>query len=209
MATTMTFSVNYVDADVDYATAPNNYIDVSPLEDYLIWSEDLEDLMTHEPTADELNEHASVISDSAPVTVAECLLMDSSHNIGGTYYTHLVKGMGLNNRYVFAFRFSGATAMIPRLEAWDDSNHATASKHVLGFGVPANSWVKAINTTDTLPGAGWVGTSIAGASNYVELDSAALTAAKDLYCNCKVVIPQAYATPAAETFVLCVRYTYL
>jgi hypothetical protein len=209
MATAMIFSVNYVDADVSYTTTPADYIDVDLTNDYLIWSATLDDLMTHEPTADELNENATIISDSVATTIAKCLLMDYSHSVGGSLYTHLVKGMGENKRYVFAFRFDGITATIPRLEAWDTSAHSTANKNVLGLGTPANSMVKAVKTTDALPGAGWAGTAIAGASNYVELDSAVLAGAKDLYCNCKVVIPQSYATPSAETFCLTVRYTYL
>jgi hypothetical protein len=213
--TNMDFFVNYVDADVTYFTTPADYIEVDLTNDYLIWSEDLDDLMTHEPTADELNEHASVISDSAIVTVAECLLMDYSHNVGGSYYTHLIMGMGENKRYVFAFSFDGATAMIPRLEAWDDDTHTTIAKHVLGVSTPANSWVKAVKTTDGAPGVAWVGTAIAGASNYVELATAPLDdlgsgeTSQELYANIKITIPQSYATPAAETFVICVRYTWI
>lgn len=212
MATAMTFRVNYVDATVAYGTTPADYIAVDLTNDYLIWTagdSTVKDLMTSEPTASELNAAASVISDSADVTVALCLLMDYSHNVGGAYYTHKVIGMSENKRYVFCFSFDDVTATIPRLEAWDTSAHSTTAKNVLGAGTPANSMVKAIKTTDGLPGAGWAGTAIAGASNYVELDSAVLSGAKDLYANIKIVIPTAYATPAAETFVLTVRYTYL
>ena len=212
MATAMIFSINYVDSIVAYATTPADYIDVDLVNDYLIWTAGdlvVKDLMTHEPTSDELNAAASSISDVADVTVALCLLMDYSHNVGGAYYTHKVLGMGENKRYSFAFRFDGITATIPRLEAWDTSAHSTANKHVLGAGTPANSFAKAVKTTDALPGANWVGTAIAGALNYVELDSAALTGAKDLYANIKIVIPTSYATPAAETFVWTIRYTYL
>ena len=135
--------------------------------------------------------------------------MDYSHNVGGSYYTHLVKGMGENKRFVFAFSFDGATATTPRLEAWDDSDHDSSDTNVLGAGTPADSMVKAVKTTDSLPGAGWAGTPIAGASDYLELDTAALSGAKDLYANIKIVIPTAYATPAAETFIFTVRFTYL
>lgn len=212
MATALDVLVNYVDAAVAKATTPADYIEMDLTNDYLIWTAGdatVKDLMTHEPTSDELNTAASVISDDADVDIALCLLMDYSHNVGGAYYTHKVIGMGENKRYVFCFAFDGATAMIPRLEAWDDSNHTTIAKNVLGAGTPANSFIKAVKTTDALPGAGWTGTAIAGASNYVELDSAALTVAKDLYANIKIVLPQSYATPAAETFCLTVRYTWL
>lgn len=212
MATAMSFLINYVDADVAYAVTPADYIELDLVNDYLIWTAGdsvVKDLMTHEPTSDELNNAASVISDSADTTVALCLLMDYSHDVGGAYYTHKVIGMGENKQYVYCFSFDGATAMIPRLEAWDDDNHTKSDKHVLGAGTPANSFVKAVKTTDAPAGAGWAGTAIAGASNYVELDSAALTVAKALYANIKIVIPTAYATPVAETFVLTVRYTWL
>jgi len=135
--------------------------------------------------------------------------MDYSHDIGGVYYTHKVMGMSEDKQYPFCFSFDNPTATIPRLEAWDDSGHTTAIKNVLGLGTPLNSMVKAIKTTDGTPGAGWIGTPIAGTSNYVELDSAALSVAKDLYANMKIVIPAGYVTPSAETFVHTIRYTYL
>lgn len=212
MATAMIFRVNYVDAAVAYATTPTDYIDVDLVNDYLIWTAGdttVKDLMTHEPIASELNAAATVIDDVDPVEVAKCLLMDYSHNVGGAYYTHLVKGMNENKQYSFCFSFDGPTATIPRLEAWDTSAHATANKNVLGLGVPADSFVKAVKTTSGAPGAGWTGTAIAGVANYVELDSAVLSGAKDLYANIKIKIAAAYSTPAAETFVLTIRYTYL
>jgi len=213
MATAMTFLINYVNANVAYVTTPADYILLDDLtNDYLIWSATLADLLTHEPTTDELNENATIISDSAATTIAKCLLMDYSHY--GGYYTRLVKGMGENKQYVFAFRFNGITATEPKLEAWDTSAHTTYLKHVLGAGTPASSMLQAKCTTTSLPGTGdW--TSIAGLSNYIrlndgtDLDPHPLSGAKDLYCNLKIKIPVAYATPAAETFVLTVRYTYL
>ncbi|KKL86641.1 hypothetical protein LCGC14_1942670, partial [marine sediment metagenome] len=60
------------------------------------------------------------------------------------------------------------------------------------------------------------GTAIAGADNIVQLNNGngALSAlgsgitSQELYCNCKIVIPTAYDTPAAETFVLTTRFTW-
>jgi hypothetical protein len=218
MATTMTLLVNYVDADVDYQTTPADFIALDLANDYLIWSEDLDDLMTHEPTTDELNEHAVIIDEDDDKMVPECLLMDKSHDVGGSYYTHLVIGMGDNKKFVFAFSFDGATANEPQLEAWDDSDHDSTDKHVLGAGTPADSMVKAICTTTSAPGASWTGTAIAGsgATRVVKLNdgSGALPelesgeVSQELYANIKIVIPQAYATPAIETFVLTVRFTW-
>lgn len=210
--TSLAIRANLVDATHTFAAFPADYITLDLINDYLIWSEDLEDLMTHEPTSDELNEHAVIIDDAAIKTVPECLVMDYSHNWGGAYYTHLVIGMGDNKRYVFCFSFDGATAMEPQLEAWDDDTHLTTAKHVLGNGTPANSMIKAVCTTLALPGAGWAGTAIAGSNSarVVKLNggNGALSGAGHLYANIKIQIPMAYATPAVEAFTLTVRYTW-
>jgi len=221
MSTALTVLANYVDAAVTYATTAADYIALDLTNDYLVWTEGdatVKDLMTHEPTPAELNAAASIISDTADKTVTLCLLMDYSHNVGGAYYTHTVKGMGLNNRYVFGFSFDGSTASEPTLEAWDDSDHDSYAKHVLGAGVPASSMVKAVCTTSALPGVSWAGTAIAGSGTgrYINLNAgngalAVLTSgetSQELYANVKIVIPTAYATPAVEEFVLCCRYTW-
>ena len=221
MATTLSVLVNYVDADVDYATTPADYIEMDLTNDYLIWTDGndtVKDLMTSEPTASELNEAATEIDDSLDTEVALCLLMDYSHDVGGSYYTHEVKGIGENKRYVFAFSFDGATAMEPRLEVWDDSNHDSTDNHVLGNGTPANSMVKAVCTTSSAPGASWVGTAIAGSGTgrYLNLNDgngalgslASGETSQELYANVKIVVPAAYSTGTIENFVLAVRYTY-
>ena len=211
--TNLSILVNYVDSDVNYETTPADYIALDLTNDYLIWTEGdatVKDLMTHAPTPEELNAAATKIDPDNPVTVAKCLLMDYSHDVGGAYYTHLVKGMAENKRYVYCFSFDGATASEPQLEAWDNSSHNTTNNHVLGNGTPANSFVKGVCTTASLPGAGWAGAALAGVSNILQLNNGngALVGAGDLYANLKIKIPAAYATPAAETFVLTVRYTW-
>jgi hypothetical protein len=211
MATNMIFGINYVDADVAYATTPADYILVDLANDYLIWSKTLADLMTHQPTSDELNANAEIIDPSLAVTVSKCLLMDYSHDVSGSYYTHLVKGMGLNKKYSFMFSFDDATATEPQLEVWDDATHTTAIKNVLGLGTANNSFIKGKCTTNTLPGDNWPGASLAGASNVLLLNdgNGALVGSTDLYANLKIVLPANYATPAAESFVFSVRYTYI
>jgi len=213
MATLMTFLVNQVDASVAYVTTPADYLLVDLTYDSLIWtSGDLvvKNHMIDNPTPSELNTAATVIDEVNPITVPLCLYNDYDGVSG--FYTHTVVGMGIDGQFVFCFRFNGATATIPRLEAWDTSSHTTIVKNVLGLGIPANSFVKAIKTTSVAPGAGWVaagqGTAIAGAANYIELDSAVLTGAKDLYANIAIRI-LITAVPAAEAFVLTCRYTYL
>lgn len=219
MATNLTVRCNYVDSDVSFETTPADYIAMDLNSDYLIWTEgstDVKDLMTHEPTSDELNAAATQIDPASTKTVAKCLLMDASHDVGGAYYTHLVKGMSENKRYVFAFSFDGATASEPQLEAWDNSSHNSTNNHVLGNGTPANSMVKGVCTTDSLPGASWAGSALAGSGNVLQLNNGngALSAlasgetSQELYANLKIVIPAAYSTPYSETFVLTVRYTW-
>ena len=211
MPTTLAIRINYVnrplpDSERTFSVTPADYITLEA-NDYLIWSKDLENWLDHEPGPTELNEHAMVIlNDAVPVT--ECMLYDDSGNVGGHYHTHKVIGMGENKRFVFCFSFSNATATIPRLEAWDDSDHDSIANYCLGAGI-ADSFIKAVKTTDALPGGGWGGTPIAGASNYINLDTAALSGAKDLYSNIKVIIPGNYPNPASEIFCLTIRYTYL
>jgi hypothetical protein len=62
--------------------------------------------------------------------------------------------------------------------------------------------------TKTIGTGSWL--PISGASNVILLNEGvgAVLAATQLYCNLKIVIPAAYATPAAESFVLTTRYTY-
>jgi hypothetical protein len=219
--TNMTVRVNVVDADDSYQDEPTNYIGLNLTSDYLIWSggsDDVKDKMTHEPTALELNAAAEAISETVDVTVSECFVMDYSHDFGGAYYTHEVKGMGENKKFVFGFSFDDETASEPTLEAWDDSDHDSTDLHVLGAGTPADSMVKAVCTTTSLPGASWAGTAIAGrtAGRYIKLndENGALGPlgsgidSQELYANIKIVIPTNYATPAAETFVLTCRYSW-
>lgn len=200
--------------DVAYSTNPGEFIAMVLADDYLIWTAGDATVIDHftgsvPPTSTELNAAATIIDEDADTDIALCLLMDDSCNVQGSYWTHKVLGMGENKRYVFCFSFDGATATKPRLEAWDTDAHLTAVKNVLGLGTATDSFVHAVKTTDALPGGSWAGTPIAGAANYVELDSAALSGAKDLYANIKITIPDSYATPAAETFCLTIRFTYL
>jgi len=218
MATALSVRVNYVDPDNSYQVSSSDYITLDLNNDYLIWtagSSDVKDLMTHEPTSDELNEASTVITD-ADQDVALCLLMDYSHDVGGAYYTHKVLGMGDNDRYVFCFSFDGSTATEPQLEAWDDDNHSTYAKHVLGNDTPNDSMLKGVCTTDALPGSAWAGSPLAGGTNVLQLNAGngALgsvpsgQSTQELYANLKITIPASYATPAVESFVLTVRYSW-
>jgi hypothetical protein len=149
--TDLTMRINYVDADLAYGDTGAGYINLDLDQDYIIWtsgSDIVKNLMTHEPTNAELNEASTIIEDS-DTTIPLCLLMDYSHNVGGSYYTHTIVGMGENKQYVFNFSFNGPTATEPRLEAWDDDTHTSINGHVIGNGTPTNSMVKAKCTTFT------------------------------------------------------------
>lgn len=115
-------------------------------------------------------------------------------------------------QYVFAIYFDGVTAGIPYLEAWDDDTHATTDDNFLGDGTPANSSLKAITTTNAAPlSATWAGTALAGSgtANRLELDTAALTAAKNLYFNIKQLLTFGTHTAGSSTdLVLTLRYLY-
>ena len=117
---------------------------------------------------------------------------------------------GGDTRYVFAIYFDGATSGVPYLEAWDDNTHATADDNFLGGGTPANSSLKAITTTNAVPGsATWAGTALSGTDSRIELDTVALSAAQNVYFNMKQVVIQGTHTPASSTaLVLTLRYLY-
>jgi len=116
---------------------------------------------------------------------------------------------GGNTRYVFAIYFDGATAGIPTLEAWDDDTHATADDDFLGGGTPADSTLLAIATTNAVPGsATWAGTPLSGTDSRIELDTAALSGAKNLYFNLKQVIPSTFTPQSDSDIVLTLRFLY-
>ena len=87
----------------------------------------------------------------------------------------------------------------------------TVDSYALGEGTPANSNVKGVLTTDALPGADWTGSALAGSSDgyflYLNNENGALTGAKDLYCNLKVIVPANFSNAFAETPVFVVKYT--
>lgn len=215
MATNLTCLVNKTNGSVNYATTPANFILLDLTNDYLIWSAgsaavaDGED----EPTPSELTAAATKISTSQDVEVAHCIAYDDSDGIGTL---REIDGMNENKRFVFGFSFDGATASEPQLEAWDDDNHDSTDNHVLGNGTPASSMLKGVCTTNSLPGASWVGSALSGASNVILLndgngaldDLESGESSQELYANLRIVVPQSYASPASESFILTTRFSY-
>ncbi len=208
MATNLIVRTNLSDATQSYAAQPTYYVDVDLVNDRLIWTAGSAAVYQHcgySPSGAQLDEAATLILATA-VEVAYCFLDDVS---SAEKLKQVVGASSGNNRYVFCFSFDGATATEPTLEAWDDDTHATATKHVLGNGTPANSMVHGICTTSAPPGASWTGTPLA-ASSKVNLNggSGPLVSATDLYANIYIKIPASYPTPESSTPVIAVRYTY-
>jgi len=116
---------------------------------------------------------------------------------------------GGNTRYVFAIYFDGATSGIPYLEAWDDNTHLTYANDFLGTGNHVNSTLKAITTTNAVPGsATWAGTPIAGTSGRISLDTGALGSGQNVYFNIKQVLASTFTAQSDSDLVLTLRYTY-
>ena len=218
MSVNLTVRINSGDPSVAYGESGADYIDLdlSPSRDYLIWTGGSSDVADgeNEPTEEELNIASSIIQSTA-TQVAHCLLYDYSAGL-----LKEVEGMGDNERFVFCFSFDGETATEPTLEAWDDSNHTTADKHVLGGASGYDSFVNAFCTTSLSPGSNWVGagsgTKIAGNvtlglndGNPISMSGIASGETYDCYANIGILIPASYDTPGAETFVTTVRYTWM
>ena len=214
MATNLTVLFNKVDADVSYETTPANYISGDLVNDYVVWTAGSAAVASgeDEPSTSELNAAATIISPSADVEVAHCLVFDKDDGLGTL---REVVGMNENKRYVFGFSFDAATASEPQLEAWDDDTHTTTDNNCLGGLSGYDSFVKATVTTYNLPA--WPGTSIAGSSSVLLLnaglggldDVPSGQTTQELYANVRVIIPTAFPNPAFETFVLTCRYSYL
>jgi hypothetical protein len=96
---------------------------------------------------------------------------------------------GGDTQYVCCAWFSGVTVTVPYLEAYDDNTHATWASKPLGDGTPGNSCLKAITTTNAVPGSPtWDGTPLAGTDSRIALDTDPLAGAKYLYWNMKQIL---------------------
>jgi hypothetical protein len=116
---------------------------------------------------------------------------------------------GGNTRYVFCIYFSGSTAGIPYLEAWNTSAHSAANDDFLGGGTPANSTLRAISTTDAAPGsATWSGTPLSGTDSRIALDDAALTGAQNCYYNLRQAISSTFTPQSDSAIVFTCRFLY-
>lgn len=210
--TSLTLLINHSTQDAIVGASGTDWIAVDPNYDILIFSQgslsgggvsDGDAI----PTEALLNRYAVQLDAINPVIVPKYFLADYSVNL----LREIKLAGNQNNQFVFAAQFNGATATEPVLEAWDTSNMDTFISPALGGGTSSASWYKAISTNLTLPGANWIGTSLAGAgtSNILLLNNnlGVLTGAASLYFNFKIVIPGGYITPIVATPVLSIIYT--
>jgi len=118
-------------------------------------------------------------------------------------------GGGGNYRYAYGAYIDGTTASAPVLQAWDSTTHSSYNLEVLGSGIPANSMIRAIKTTDGVPGASWTGTPLAGdgGSNSITLSAEAIIVPQMIYWNMRLLIPHS-ANPFTSEPILCLYTTY-
>jgi hypothetical protein len=204
--------VNHTNTDATRIAQPANFIQMDLANDKLIFSAGSAAVADGQPTPSsaELNEAATIIQ-AVPVEIAHTFLLDVS-DVGAELKEMFMANSG-DHRYVICLAFDGATATEPTLEAWDDDTHVTANLNCLGLGTPADSMLKAVLTTPGSPGAGWVGTPIAGgvAPNVLMLNNSggALPGATDVYVNIHWDVPGSFLTPFIEAPVISIRYTYV
>jgi len=184
------------------------FTEMSLVNDYFIFSKGSDVVADGEPipSSSDLNQAGIVISDSEQI-VPKYFLADVGDNI--LREIHLAGNQ--NKRYVFCFAFDGATASEPVLEMWDNSNLNTFILYSLGTGIATNSWFRGIATTNGEPGPSWVGSRLAGSAEgyFLNLNGGlgALSGAKDLFCNLKVVVPASFGNPGSEQPIICIKYT--
>jgi hypothetical protein len=209
MSTNLILRANVTANDVAFAdmeTSDDFYVDIEE-GDSLIFSAGGDGVADGEdiPTETELNRAATIINPIAAVEVAKYFLADATEDL----LLEVFNAGRVAKQYVFCASFDGATASIPVLEAWDDENADSYDSVCLGGGTPSQSWYWAICTTTSAPLLNWTGIPLAGsgASNSLELDTAALTTAKDLYFNFTVMIPAGVTQAMSATPTLLITYT--
>ena len=208
MATALDIYINHSSSDLPLNSSGVDWIEFDPDNDRIIISNGSDQIADGESSPGEsaLNS-AGIVLNGTEQTFDKYFLYDASANELKEIF---LMGEG-DSQYVIAFDFDGATASEPVLEAWDDSDMNSTDGVVLGEGTPSLSWIRAITTTNGSPGASWTGSRLAGNSdgNFLWLDdeNGALSTAKTLYAQLKVVIPSTQSDSGVSTPVLVVKYT--
>ena len=208
MSANLIVRVNTSSNDQSYAGAPGYYVDINVDNDYLIFTNGSDSVKDGEalPSQSQLTQAGTII-DTVDIIVGKYILAD----ISDSELKEIELAGNQNTRYVFCFSFDDETASEPILEIWDDEDLDTVALYSLGEGTPVDSWWKGVVTTDGLPGADWAGIALAGSMDnhflWLNNENGALSGAKDLYCNLKVVVPANFAYSAVEQPILAVKYT--
>lgn len=199
--------VNTGTSDVALGASGAEFVEVDTTNDYLIFSDGNDTVKDGEPipSSSQLNSAAPVLT-GVEQTIDSYFLADNSAGI-----LKQIDNMGAGNyRYVMAFDFDAATVSEPTLEVWDDSDLDSIDSVSLGSGTASSSWFRGVTTTDSLPGAGWTGSRLAGSSdgNFLWLNNqnGALTGADTLYCQIRVTIPASQVDGGAEAPVIAIKY---
>lgn len=207
--TNLVIAVNNDASDSPYGASGVIWTVVSVGNDFLVFTHGSTAVANGQPIPSSFQlSAAGALLDGSQIIIPHYLLADISAN-----QLKEIFNMGdQNTRYVMCFAFDGATTSEPVLEAWDDDNLNTINATSLGAGTASSSWLKGITTTSAASGAaGWAGSPLAGSSdgNFLWLNdqNGALSIAKNLYCNLKLIIPATQTTGGAETPVLTVKYT--
>ena len=213
--TAIRIAVNLDSQDLALDTSGVDWLDIDVDNDFLIFSKGSTDVIDGGfiPTEAQLIQAGVIVSPSAKVIVPKYFIADDSASI----IREILNAGDNNKQYVFAFDFDGATASEPVLEVWDDATLNTINFNTLGAGNALNSWVWGITTTDGLPGAGWVGdtptvgSQLAGntSGSFLWLNNlaGALSVAKTLYCQLKIITPAGVTVSGAETPTFVCKYT--
>lgn len=208
MATNLVIKINDTSND---AVDSGNFVTMNLTQDKLIWSDGSTAVAdgADTPSDAELNEASPLVPASVEYEVPKLFLLDYSAT--GQELKEINLAGSDNNRYVLRFEFDADTATEPTLEAWDDNDHDSNDLHCLGAGTGSNSYISVVRTTDGSPGSGgWTGTPISGGSNKSLMNGGAGalgSGSHTIFYNIKTVIPVG-ATPASETPILVVRFTW-
>ena len=207
MATALTIYANTGTQDTALGTSGVEFTEIDTINDEIIFTKGNATVIDGAsiPSSAQLNSSAPRIT-GVELEFAKCFLSDASagiikeiHNLGSA-----------NKRYVLAFDFDGSTVSEPVLELWDDSDLDSVDSVILGSGTPSSSWYRGITTTDALPGVAWTGSRLAGSSDghYLNLNAGngALSAAKTLYCQLRLVIPASQTDAGSNAPVIAVKF---
>ena len=207
MATALTIYTNTGSQDTALGTLGVEFTEIDTVNDEIIFTKGNATVTDGAsiPSTSQLNSSAPII-DGSQYTYEKYFLSDSSAGIIKEIFN---MGEG-NYRYVLAFDFDGLTVSEPVLELWDDTDLDSVDSTVLGAGTPASSWFRGVTTTDALPGGGWTGKRLAGASDgnflFLNDENGELSGADTLYAQLKLVIPATQTEAGASAPVIAVKY---